>query len=112
MIGRRPRLPREVAALVGERPLAFARHRAGWLVGTRGELVSVADGVLSRRWRWHELYSVDWDGDRLRVLPLGAFDQPRETPEFEVEEPGLLLQLVRERVQASLVLQRHVSVAG
>jgi hypothetical protein len=36
----------------------------------------------------------------------------RPVHRFTIEEPGRLLELVRERVTASVVLQRHVAITG
>ena len=49
---------------------------------------------------------------RLRVTEIGQYGEPRPTHSFAVEDPALLLQLVRERVTASIVLQRRVPVRG
>jgi hypothetical protein len=58
----------------------------------------------------------DWDrdGSRLRVTEVGRFGEPRPAYVFELPEaePAALLQLIRERVTASVVLQRGQLVAG
>ena len=48
----------------------------------------------------------------LRVSEVGAWGEPRPEHRFVIDEPGRLLELVRERVTASVVLQRHVPVDG
>ena len=113
---RRPALPREVAAKVDGRPLAFAETVDGaWLVGTRAELVIVGPGE-PRRIPWEQLEDADWDRDesRLRLTEIGQFGQPRPTYSFTLPEaePRALLELVRERVTASIVLQRGHLVSG
>ena len=46
------------------------------------------------------------------VSEVGEFGRVRPRHVFEVSEPRLLLELVRERVTASVVLQRRVTTAG
>jgi hypothetical protein len=105
-----------VAARVAGRPLAFAETDDGtWLLGTRRELAVVgADDV--RHIPWEQLEGADWDRDesRLRFAEIGEFGQPRPTYSFILPEaePQELLQLIRERVTASVVLQRGHLVVG
>jgi hypothetical protein len=124
LFGRSGKVPPEVfdrAGLAGERVLASAAGRDGtWLLGTREALVVVrppdegnrpADTV---RLPWEDIETADWDRDedRLRVAEVGTFGQARPVHVFTLPEPGLLLQLVRERVTASVLLQRRVVVSG
>ena len=106
-------LPADVAALVPDRPLAFARTDRGWLVGTRAELVIVEDDER-RRIPWELVGAADWDrdADRLRVFEVGTYGEQRAAYVFVISEPARLQELVRERVTASVVLQRRVSVQG
>ena len=90
--------------------LAAALTATGETVaGTRDELV-----VGGRRIRWEEVEAADWDRDTsiLRVAEVGAWGEQRAEHAFEIDEPGRLLELIRERVTASVVLQRHVPVEG
>jgi hypothetical protein len=66
------------------------------------------------RLAWEDVETADWDrdGDRLRVAEVGTFGETRRVHVFTVPEPGLLLQLIRERVTASVLLQRRVVVTG
>lgn len=115
---REPALPGDVLARAGlergERPLARAETRDGsWLLGTRARLVVVgSEAVVSLP--WEQVEAADWDRDdeRLRVTEVGEFGRPRSSYTFTVAEPRLLLQLVRERVTHSVVLQRRVTVRG
>lgn len=115
---RGPRVPAEVvrrAALPrGERLLARAATADGtWLLGTRDALVLVepADTI---RLPWEQVEKAEWDRDtdRLRVVEVGRFGQLQPTHSFAVPEPGSLLELVRERVTASVLLHRRVRVRG
>jgi hypothetical protein len=118
----RSSVPREVAAQVEGRALAGAEAVDGtWLVGTRSELVLIAPAAGGprpgeTRIPWEQVEDADWDRDasRLRIREVGAYGEPRPSYAFEMPEaePGDLLQLIRERVSASVVLQRGQVVDG
>jgi hypothetical protein len=83
--------------------LASARTKAGEaLVGTRDALL-----VPGREIRWEEILTADWDSDS-ETLTLVLVDP--EVLVFLLDESALLLQLVRERVMASIVLTRWIPV--
>jgi hypothetical protein len=113
-------VPAEVVARAGlpgrERVLAAIPSREGtWLLGTRDALVLVpAEGDEVVRIPWERVERAEWDRDkdRLDVLEVGEFGLPRPVHTYGIEDPGLLLPLVRERVSASVVLQRRVVVSG
>jgi hypothetical protein len=113
---RRPGVPGAVAARVSGRPLAFAETVDGtWLVGTRSELVVVGpDGET--RIPWERVEGADWNRDAslLRFTEIGVYGAPRPSYAFTLPEvePAALLQLIRERVTASVVLQRGQLVSG
>ncbi|MGH3361909.1 MAG: hypothetical protein ACRDOM_05560 [Nocardioides sp.] len=103
---RKVRPPVEVAA--GEKVLAWAEDQAGAvLAGTRDAFY-----VAGRRLPWEQVEAADWDRDTsvLQVSEVGRWGEQRVEHRFTIEEPGHLLELVRERVTASVVLQRHVPV--
>lgn len=104
---RRERPPIEVAA--GERLLAWAESSDGPVGGSRDALY-----LPGLRIPWEEIEAADWDSEssRLRVTEVGSFGLARPVHLVDVETPGALLELVRERVSASIVLQRHVPVRG
>ena len=98
----------------GEKVLAHAAADDGtWLLGTRDALV-VVEPADTIRLAWETVESADWDRDtgRLRVAEVGEFGQPRPVHRFTLTDPQRLLQLVRERVTASVLLQRRVEVRG
>ena len=112
---RRSGPPAAVAARVDGRPLAFAETTDGtWLIGTRTALVVVAGDLVAIP--WEHLEGADWDRDesRLRFTEIGRFGEPRPSYSFTLPEvePAGLLQLIRERVSASVVLQRGQLVSG
>ena len=111
-------VPAEVTAAAGLRPgervLAGTETADGtWLVGTH-EALHVVVGAGSSRIPWERIERADWDGDEERfvVSEVGEYGHTRPRYAFPVSEPGLLLQLVRERVTASVILQRRVPVEG
>ena len=112
----RGRLPSEAKASLrsGERALAYASVQdGGSLVGTGGTLIIL--GPVATRLPWERIQAADWDLDesRLAVSEIGEYGEPRPTHVFDfAEEPTRLLQLVRERVNASIVLQRRITVSG
>lgn len=84
-----------------------------WLLGTRDALVLVSSGSSSRV-PWERVETADWDreGERLRVVEVGTFGEPQPVHAFTVTDPGDLLAMVRERVTASVLLQRRVVLEG
>ena len=110
---RRERPPVDVAA--GERLLAWAPVAGGqWVAGTRDALY-----LPDVRLPWEAVEAADWDHDlaRLRVSEVGQWGLPRAEHALNLDDtaPGetdRLLQLVRERVTASVLLVRHVPITG
>lgn len=96
---RRPRA--EVAP--GERVLAIAPSPEGAVTGTR-----VALYLPGARIPWEQVYAADWDAEAgvLTVSEMGEWGRPRPVHRVSLEDPARLLQLLRERVTASLLLQR------
>ncbi|MGL5823562.1 MAG: hypothetical protein ACRCYU_01685, partial [Nocardioides sp.] len=61
---------------------------------------------------WEGIQAARWDpnGSVLRVVEVGAWGRPRPVHEVMVTEPGRLVELIRERVTASILWQRYVVV--
>jgi hypothetical protein len=100
----------EVAVGRGESLLAWAETDDGRIVaGTRDAVY--LDGT---RLPWEDVEAADWDRetDQFRLSEVGSWGDLRAEHVFTIAEPGRLLELVRERVTASVVLQRHVPVTG
>jgi hypothetical protein len=98
----------------GERPLAWAPIEGGtWVLGTRDALY-----VPGARLPWEQVEAATWDRDRsvLLVSEVGSWGERRAEHALTLADAGRaadrLLQLVRERVTASIVLSRHVPING
>jgi hypothetical protein len=112
---RAPDLVLDAAGLArGEKVLAFAQDGERWLLGTRLALVLVEAGAETVRLGWEQIQAADWvqEDAALKVTEVGEFGRPRASYGFRLENNALLLQLVRERVTASVVLQRGYLVDG
>jgi len=96
----------------GEKVLSGTVTRDGsWLLGTRDALLVVRPEGGTRI-PWERVERANWnrDEERLHVVEVGRFGVVRPSYTFELDEPGVLLQLIRERVTASVVLQRRVTL--
>ncbi len=103
-----------VTVAPGEKVLASATAADGTvLAGTRDAFYVVADGQ-TRRVPWEQVEAADWDRDTdtLRLSEVGSWGEQRPVHTAVLTEPRRLLELVRERVTASVVMQRHVAVTG
>lgn len=118
LFDRADRAPELVVAAAGlgrgERVLAFAQDGARWLLGTRLAFYVVEPGSAPVRLGWDAVQAADWDQEAstLTVSEVGQYGAPRASYVFTLDNPSLLLQLIRERVTASVVLQRGHLVAG
>ncbi|NYG55564.1 hypothetical protein [Nocardioides perillae] len=114
----RRRPPAGLRGSPGERLLAWASASDGSgaaVGGTRDAvLVLPGEGDDVVRVPWEAVEAADWDADegRLRVSEVGSWGEVRPVHVVALDDPDRLLQLVRERVTASVVLQRHVRLAG
>ncbi len=109
------RAPRpDIKVGVGERLLAWAATESGHVAGTRDALylASMVDSVETRI-PWEQVQAADWDPETsiFRVAEVGVWGEPRPVHNITITEPRRLLELVRERVTASILLQRHVPIA-
>lgn len=97
----------------GERALAWAATADGPEVVATRDALYLPDREPPRL-PWEEVATAEWDVDErvLRVVELGRYGEPRVEHTLVLVEPDRLLSLVRERVIASIVVQRHVAVAG
>ena len=98
----------------GEHPLAWAGDGGDrWYVGTHLALHICAEGEC-RRLPWEAVERAEWDRDseHLEVVELADFGTLRPTHRAALREPERLLQLVRERITASVVMSHFVAVEG
>lgn len=98
----------------GERVLASADDTSGqWLVGTDRSLHLQAgnDWVVLP---WQRIDRAAWDDDAaaLTVYPVADFGQVQRSHERTFAQAGPFLDLLRDRVNASVLLTRHVPVKG
>jgi hypothetical protein len=114
---RAPSVPADVVTRAGlprgDKVLAFMRAGDDWLLGTRAAFVVVGP-ERARRIPWEQVENAGWDRDEavLLVSEVGAWGEPRPEHRFAITTPGRLLELMRERVSASVVLQRRILVEG
>jgi hypothetical protein len=99
----------------GDRVLAHAAVPVDeWLLATRRAFVAVSAGELTVRLPWEEVQAAEWDRDEgvLSVSEVGEYGAPRASYRWTPSDPERLLRVVRERVTASIVLQRAYPVRG
>lgn len=97
-----------------ERVLAAAPDDSGgWLVGTGRALhVSSPGGWTVLPWERVDRAGWDRDAETLEVFEVAEFGQVQPRHVRRIGDPGRLLELVHERVTASVVITRHVPVDG
>ncbi|NUR99608.1 MAG: hypothetical protein HOV67_30650 [Kribbellaceae bacterium] len=118
--------PRDLAAAVSaaaraatgskEDVLAAVQLANGrWVAGTRAAVYLPSDSAdADRRVGWEQIERANWDSEAsvLHIYETTDFGTPLRATELKVEDPGRFGQLLRERVDASIVVQRHVPLAG
>ena len=101
-----------------ERVLAWARAADGSVLAGTRDALHLAPGAESatpgRRLAWEQVEAADWDVDSstFRLSEVGQWGQVRAQHVFVLDEARSLLELVRERVTASIVVQRRFAVSG
>jgi len=86
-----------------------------WAAGTRAAVYLPSDSAdADRRVGWEQIERANWDAEAsvLHIYETTDFGTPLRATELKVEDPGRFGQLLRERVDASIVIQRHVALAG
>ncbi|HET6989558.1 MAG TPA: hypothetical protein VFI00_23220 [Kribbella sp.] len=86
-----------------------------WVAGTRAAVylpIDASDAL--RRVGWEKIERAGWDSEAsvLNIFETTDFGTPLRATELKVDDPGRFGQLLRERVDASIVVQRHVPLAG
>ena len=114
-LSRTPRTPRpDVELQRGEKLLAWAEGTDGTVVAGSQDALHLLAGPAVRRIPWEQVEAASWDAaaGSLRVSEVGTWGEERPEHVVALDEPGRVLELVRERVTASIVLQRHVDLGG
>jgi hypothetical protein len=114
---RRPGPPRHVVAALG---LERGEHVIAWAQAAQGGSLVATDRALRAidtpgdlRLDWHQIAEATWRESVLRVVEGRA--QPGRPPRIHtwlLQRPGLLPAAVRDRVTASIVVNRHVRLVG
>jgi hypothetical protein len=91
-----------------------------WVAGTRAAVYLPTDSTTSdstqaiRRVGWEQIERAGWDSEAsvMHIYETTAFGTPLRATELKIDDPGRFGQLLRERVDASIVVQRHVPLSG
>ena len=98
----------------GEKVLAVTEAADGTVLAGTRDAFYIRTGDETRRVPWEQVEAADWDRDTdtFRLSEVGSWGRQRPVHTAVLTDPGRLLELVRERVTASVVLQRHVAVSA
>ena len=113
LFSRGPAVPDPVRRAAAGKVLAWVATEDGsWLAGTRDSLVTVPRHGEAVVLRWEQVHRADWDTEErtLTVERVEEWGHPTARWTHRLGDPGSLLVLLRERVTASVVLQRRVDV--
>ena len=107
------RTPAEVKTRVpGERVLAWAPSGASSVIATQGALV-LPTGCVPERVPWDLVVRVGWEPRGVEVVAQGAAGARPVSLRVPIEgDAGALPSVVKERVNASIVVSRHVELQG
>ncbi|MEU4602105.1 hypothetical protein AB0F43_03895 [Kribbella sp. NPDC023972] len=86
-----------------------------WVAGTRAAVYLPADSPAAlRRVGWEKIERAGWDSEAsvMHIYETTEFGTPLRATELKIDDPGRFGQLLRERIDASIVVQRHVPLAG
>lgn len=95
--------------------MAWATDRQGaWYVGTDRALHLPLPAAGFRRLGWEQVERADWqrDSGTLAVVEVTGWGEPEPRSEVEIDDPGQLLELLRERVTKSVVVTVFAPVRG
>jgi hypothetical protein len=84
-----------------------------WVAGTRSA-VYLPEGDKVRRVGWELIERAGWNSEEsiLHVYETTPFGTPLRATDLAVDDPGRFGQLLRERIDASVLVQRHVPLVG
>lgn len=112
---RRTKAPKpQVALAPGEHLLAWTEAVDGRVLAGTHDAVHILGGDVDVRIPWEQVEAAQWQGATrtFRISEVGSWGSERAAYELELADPARLPELVRERVTASIVLQRHVELPG
>jgi hypothetical protein len=95
------------------RILAWGTTPEGWCIGSPAAL-SYTGGIGWEHVGWHEIERGDWEAEPRRlswVEYVGGGESTRPAS-VELTEPGRLPELFRERISASIAVQKFVAISG
>ncbi len=100
----------DLAVQRGERLLAWAETDGTVVGGTRDALYLSLPDQAVHRLPWEQVEAADWDAETetLRVSEVGTWGEQRVEHDLVLRDATRLLELVRERVTASMVYQQQV----
>ena len=104
------RTPVEVRELVAGdgRVLAWCAAGEGGFAAATDERLRCSDPELDAR--WPQILGAAWDAPMMELTLWGAGSAG--TVRLRLEDAGVLPQVVRERIMASLLVQQHVAIVG
>ncbi|MEN9742189.1 MAG: hypothetical protein RIR66_1145 [Actinomycetota bacterium] len=91
--------------ITGERVMAAAPHSGGKVVATNFALLSF-DNHENLRIPWGLTLSAKWDEPVLIVISQDELTGPAKTRAWQLEEPGLIPDTVRERITTAQVFDQ------
>jgi hypothetical protein len=93
----------------GERVLAAAETATGDVIATTRRLI-----LPGRELGWEQIHSAAWDpaAALLEVVEVAARSGSGSRHRVPIDAPGTLVDVVREQVTASVVIDRHVAIEG
>ena len=94
--------------------LAAIEAPDGWAAGTRSAVYLPTNGDAVRRVPWEQVERAEWNSDNsaFHIWEAAPFGTPMRRTDLVVDNPGRFGQLVRERINASVLIQRHVPLDG
>jgi hypothetical protein len=95
------------------RILAWGTSAEGWCIGSPAALSYQID----REWLhvgWHEIERGDWEAEQRRLSwsQYTGADESTRAVSVDLIQPGRLPELFRERISASIAIQKFVAISG
>ena len=91
----------------GEHLLAWAQHNAGFVAVTDQRFISHSDAQVTSL-LWHHILSAGWNDPQLSIV-TAENDEPQILT-WIFDEPGLVPTAVRDRVTATVLIDKAIDV--